>query len=353
MLFFLLGGVLSDRHDRRRIMLAADAIRGVAIAAIGALSLAGALELWHVILLVGVYGAGEALFGPAFGAIVPDLVPPRLLTQANALDQFLRPVGVRLAGPALGGWLVATVGTGGAFVVDAATFLASGAALLAMRGRPPLPIHRAAGSVRRELGEGWRFVRANPWLWSTLMATAIGLLAFWGPVQVLVPYVIRNDLGLGAEYLGLVLGAGGVGAIVAAVAIGQRGLPARPMLTMYLAWAGSSLAIAAYAAVDAGWQAMLVSTVSGGLASAGMVVWMTLMHRLVPTALLGRVTSLDWTLSTCLVPVSFALTGPVAAAAGVEATLVGAGVIGGLSTLAFLLVPGVRDPERRLALPPG
>lgn len=329
-------------------MLAADAIRGVAIAAIGALSLAGALEIWHVVVLVGVYGAGEALFGPAFGAIVPDLVPRQMLTQANALDQFLRPAGVRLAGPALGGWLVATVGTGGAFLVDAATFAASGVALLAMRRHPP-PLPRGpVASVRSEIAEGWRFVRANRWLWSTMLAAAVGLLAFWGPVQVLVPYVVRNELGLGAEYLGLVLGAGGVGAILAAFAIGQRGLPAHPVLTLYLAWSGGMLAIAAYAVVETGWQAMLVSVVEGGLASAGIVLWMTLVHRLVPPGLLGRVTSLDWALSTCLVPVSFALTGPVAAAAGAEATLVGAGVLASATMLGFLLVPGVRDPERQL-----
>ena len=90
--FVLIGGVVSDRFDRRRIMVLADLLRAAAIGALGALSLAGALELWHVLALVAVYGAGEAFFGPAQAAIVPQLVPARLLMQANALTQLVNPL---------------------------------------------------------------------------------------------------------------------------------------------------------------------------------------------------------------------------------------------------------------------
>ncbi len=105
--FLLVGGVVSDRFDRRRVMVSADAVRGAALVALGVLSLAGVVELWHMMLIAALYGAGTAFFGPAFDAIVPELVPSDELTQANSLDQFVRPAALGLAGPALGGVLIA------------------------------------------------------------------------------------------------------------------------------------------------------------------------------------------------------------------------------------------------------
>src|SRR5712691_5868775 len=127
-LFLLLGGVLSDRHDRRRLMLWSDAVRAAAVACLAILVFAGTLRLWELVALVAVYGAGTAFFTPAFEAIVPDLLPKGDLAAANSLDQFVRPIALRLAGPLVGGWLVA-VGAGVAFAVDAASFGASALAV--------------------------------------------------------------------------------------------------------------------------------------------------------------------------------------------------------------------------------
>src|SRR5256885_1217169 len=123
--FLLLGGVLSDRVDRRRVMLAADIARGVAVLLMAVLSITGLLALWHVVALVALYGAGAAFFGPAFDAIVPDVLPSSELAQANSLDQFVRPIALRLAGPALGGALIAAIGSGPALALDAASFAIS------------------------------------------------------------------------------------------------------------------------------------------------------------------------------------------------------------------------------------
>src|SRR5207247_7960757 len=125
-LFLLLGGVVTDRVDRRRVMLAADIVRGLAVGAMGYLSVTGNVEIWHLMALSAAYGAGTAFFGPAFDAIVPDIVPQDLLGEANSLDQFVRPLALRLLGPALGGFLIAAVGFGWAFVLAGASFAASG-----------------------------------------------------------------------------------------------------------------------------------------------------------------------------------------------------------------------------------
>lgn len=347
--FLLLGGVLTDRTDRRRLMVAADLLRAAAIGAIGLLSVLGLLELWHVVVLIALVGVGDAFFNPASTAIVPDLLPEGQLAQANALLGLLRPLMLRLAGPAVAGVLVAVAGPGPAFLADAASFLVSAAAIGAIRRRPA---HRAATGVGlrhtlREVGEGFAFVRANPWCWATLLAAMLSLLVFFGPVEVLVPYLIKNRLALGPDALGSVFAVGGVSSILTALVIGQTGLPGRRITAMYLAWAVGVALFAVYGVMTSLWQALVVGFLTAGLFQLGQIVWTTLLQQLVPRHLLGRVSSLDWLVSTGLVPISFALTGPVAALLGAGPTMVAAGLVGGLLMGALLLVPGVRDPERR------
>ena len=131
--FLLLGGVIADRFDRRRVMILSDAIRAVAVGAMGVLAVTGSLELWHLYALAALYGAGDALFPPAFGATIPDLVPQHLLVQANSVDGLVRPFAMQLVGPALGGVLVDAVGVGTVFLLDAGTFVVSMTMLALMR----------------------------------------------------------------------------------------------------------------------------------------------------------------------------------------------------------------------------
>jgi MFS family permease len=320
-------------------------VRALAVTVIGILSLTGNVELWQLVAMAAVFGTGDAFFGPAFTSIVPQIVPRGLLLQANAFDQFARPLGFMLLGPALGGWIVATFGPGEAFLVDAGTFLVSALTLTLLTPRPLLD--RDTGtSMLRDLREGFAFVRARPWLWATLVAAAVFLLAYWGPIDVLVPYRVRNELGGGAGDYGLILAFGGVGSIAAAAFVGRRGLPRRHITAMYFSWAIGSLALVGLGVGTAVWQLMGFMFVESALFTSGIVIWGTLMQTHVPGELLGRVASLDWFVSTSLVPISFALSGPVSGAIGVQTTLVLAGVIACSVTLAFLQVPGVRDLER-------
>jgi DHA3 family tetracycline resistance protein-like MFS transporter len=270
-----------------------------------------------------------------------------MLVEANSLDQFIRPFMMALAGPAIGGLTVAALGAGAAFALDAGSFVLSALAISLMSGtfRADRSEEEAPSAVA-DLREAFQFVRQHAWLWGTLLGAAISLLAFWGPIEVLVPFRIKNDLGGDAADFGLVLAAGGVGAILAAVVMAQLGLPRKHMTFMYVAWAIGCLGIAGLAFATVLWQAMASSFVQQALFASGLVVWGTLIQTLVPSRLLGRVTSLDWLVSTSLVPISFALTGPVAAAIGAEATLAGAGVIACVATLLCLLIPGMRDTER-------
>lgn len=346
-IFVLIGGVFSDRYDRRWLMVGADLVRAAAIGLIGILSVTGVIELWHIVALIAFVGLGDAFFNPASTAIVPDLLPEDQLPSANALQGMLRPLTIRLIGPAIGGFTVAGIGPGGAFLADGASFLASAAAVLAIAARPRREVtdHGLRQTIA-EVREGMAFVRATPWIWATLVSAMLSLLVFVGPEQVLLPFLVKNRLALNADALGAIFAVGGVGSILTALTVGQFGQPRRRVTAMYASWSLGVLLIAGFGLMTELWHALVLSAVGASLFELGQIIWTTMLQQLVPRDLLGRVSSLDWLVSAGLVPVSYALTGPVAAAIGPERTLVVAGTAGALLMGALLFAPGVRDPER-------
>ena len=342
--FLLVGGVVSDRRDRRLVMAWADGLRAVAVAVLAVLVLMGALRFWELVVLVAVYGVGTAFFMPAFEAILPELLPKSDLPAANALDQFVRPIAMRLIGPVAGGVLVAA-SAGIAFAIDAASFAVCLIAVLVMPRRAGRDVQVRTSSVAA-LKEGLRFVRQRVWLWGTLLSAAISYLVFLGPAEVLLPFLVKNELHASAGTLGLVLAAGGVGAVGGAAFMGHRGHPRRDVTVMYMTWTIATLAIAGYGIANAAWELMLVCLVFNALEAAGTIVWATIKQQHVPGSMLGRVSSLDWLISIGLLPLSFALTAPVAAVFGARATLVGAAALGAAVTLGGFFLPGMRAIER-------
>jgi len=131
--------------------------------------------------------------------------------------------------------------------------------------------------------------------------------------------------------------------------MGQREMPRRDITFMYVTWTLATVAVAGYGVASAIWQLMIASVAFNALETAGTIVWATMKQRHVPGALLGRVSSLDWLISIGLLPLSFALTGPVSSALGVRTTLIGAGLIGAAVTFGGLLLPGMRAVEGRRA----
>jgi DHA3 family tetracycline resistance protein-like MFS transporter len=344
----LVGGAVSDRFDRRHVMIAADVGRAVVVGVLAALDLTGMLGFPTLAVLVALYGAATAFFTPAFEAIVPGIVARSELAQANSLDQFVRPAALRLVGPALGGWIVAAGGGGVAFAVDALSFIVSTAAVAAIGPAAAGAAVDRSSSTGAAIADGLRFVRRHVWLWGTLVSAAIAYLAFLGPTEALLPFVVKDELHASAASLGLVFAAGGVGAVAAALFMGQRGQPRRDVTFMYACWTFATVAVAGYGLGRSVLQLMVACAVFNALEAAGTIVWATIKQRHVPGTLLGRVSSLDWMISIGLLPVSYALTAPIADLVGVRATLVGAAAVGAAATVGALFLPGMRDIEGKV-----
>jgi MFS family permease len=343
--FVLIGGVVADRFERRKVLIFSSTLQGVAVAVLGLLAVTGSVELWHIFVLSTFFGAGQAFQGPAAGAIIPDLVPKHLLVQANSLAQFVRQAAFAFIGPAVGGLVVHWIGAGWAFLIDAATFGVAIITLLLLHPRPAAATSEGATSMRRDIAEGLRYVRQKVWLWGTLGWALAAIFLVYGPFTVLLPFLVRNELGGDAGDLGLVFAAGGLSAILVSLVIGQIGLPRRHITFMYGLWMVACLQIAAYALADVPWQAMAIAFAGEGCWAGGLIVWVTLMQRVVPAELLGRVKSVDWLLSLGLAPLSFAVTGPLAGWIGVRPVLVIAGTAAGVLTVLFYFLPGMRDTE--------
>jgi len=341
-LFLIAGGVISDRMPRRRVMMGADVVRAVVLAAMGVLSLTGSLELWMLAALAFLYGAGEAFFGPAFSALVPEIVAVDELVQANAVEHAVRPLASQVAGPAVGGLVVALAGPGGGFLVDAGTFLIS-LVCLALLHVQEVSVPSGAGALA-EARAGMAYVRSHTWLWATLVAASLSLLVFLGPEEVLVPYIIKNEMGGDASDFGLVLTVAGLGNAAGGFIMGRRSLPRRPITFVFLCWGLGVMPLCLYALATEPWHLMLMGFSIAVPISAALVIWGTLMQTRVPGPLRGRVSSVDWFVSVGLTPLSFALVAPVSAAIGIDATFVAAGALGGLVMLVMLLVvPGLGE----------
>lgn len=337
-------GVLADRVDRRILMIAGDLARAAAVGGMAVLSLTGVVTVEMLVSLAILFGIGDALFIPSFSSVIPVLVPKEDLVQTNSLSEFTNPVALTLLGPSIGGVLIGAAGVGWALAADAATFLFS-AAMITMIGyrhikpdEPSTPLH--------DLRQGVAFVRRNRWFWVSLVSTGIAILCTVGAWDVLLTFLIKEELEASAFSLGLVYAGGGAGAAAAAFMIGQRGrLPRKPLTAYYVAWVISSSLMMGFGFVFHVWQAVLVATLVQAASATQNVLWYTVEYRLIPQDMLGRVGALDWTIALAGLPLSYALIGPLADVIGVRETLVLTGAVGALAMLVPIFIPGALTPQ--------
>jgi predicted MFS family arabinose efflux permease len=332
----LIGGVVADRMSRRTVMVAADVARLATQGLLGALLIAGEPSIAVIAALSGLSGLATGFFEPASTGLMPVVVAPERLQQANGLRATAM-AGGEIAGPVLAGALVAAAGAGYALAVDAATFGIS--ALLLAGLRLPPRVRREASTFIADLKDGWDAFRSRAWVWSIVASASIGNV-LWGSWSSLGPVVAEADLG-GAAVWGGVLGAMGVGAFAGAVA-GIRVRPRRPLVLASLAF---SLFAAPVAMLAAGVPAPLVAAgalLAGGGMMLGGSIWESTLQRRVPAESLSRVSAYDWFGSLAFRPLGLIIWGPIAAAIGLHTALWVAAVLLFTTILAPLAVREVR-----------
>ena len=338
--FTLLGGVWADRLPRRLIMIASDAVRAAVQAVIALAFLTDAIEVWHLAVSSVIFGSAGAFFGPASTGLIPQIVSPGRLQEANALLGVSRNA-IELFGPAAAGAIVATAGYAVIYIVDAASFVASLVCLALMR--PLGAAQKRAQSFLADVREGVHEVLARPWMRATLTADLFANFAI-APYFVLGPLVVREHLS-GASDWGLMMAAGAAGGI-AGGALVLRWKPKRLLVAAYCVLIAIPLSLLSLVPplplplLMLGAAALTFSIVVGN------TFWTTAEQQHIPNEVLGRVDSVSWMVSIAIMPLAFAVAGPVADAIGVRNALYIAAAIGVASSAGALLSRGVRELQR-------
>lgn len=214
------GGVVADRVDKRKLMMALQSMMGVLALVLGILTVTGEVTLWQVYLLAFLLGLNNCFENPARQSFVLEMVGAADLRNAVSLNSVLVNA-ARAVGPAVAGVIIATGGIGICFLINAISFVAVVASLAMLDVsalRPSAPASRARGQLR----EGLRYVRRTPNLAIPLLMMAlVGCLAY--EFQVVLPVVAKQTFGGGSQVYGFMTGAMGVGAVVGGLYVAARG----------------------------------------------------------------------------------------------------------------------------------
>ena len=335
------GGVVADRVDKRRMMIGLQSAMGVQALIMGLLTVTGGIRVWEIGVLAALLGVNNAFENPARQSFMMELVGPEHLRNAVSLNSVLVNA-ARSIGPAIAGILIATVGDGECFLINAASFIPVVLTLTSMdttQLATVTPAARARGQLREEL----HYIRSTPTLAVPLVMMAIaGCLTY--EFQVSLPVMADRGLGSGATGFGFMTAAMGVGAVIGGLLVAARGkIGLRPLVLSALGF-GAALVLATVA------PDLPLELVALAIAGAGSIAFMsmgnsTLQLNSAPE-MRGRVMSLWFVAFQGSTPIGGPVVGLTMAAIGPRAGL-GLG-----ATVALLVAFGGALALRRLAVPP-
>ncbi len=332
-------GLAADRYDRRRLMIAADAVRAVALAALAATILAGGVAFWEIPVVAFVEGAGATVFIAAQAGALRSVMRRSQLPAAVGAQEARDSV-VRLGGPPLGG-LLFELGRAVPFLVDAVSYVGSIASLWAMRTPFQQPREPHSAGLRAQVSEGFRFLWSRPFLRACAFLFAFGNFTLPGIFLVIV--VVGRRQGLGGGAIGLLLASFGAATLLGSLAspVMRRAFSMRAIIWLEL-WV--SLTVAAFIV----WPSVYVLTAA--ILPQAVVIPVTnsvvVGYRVAvtPDRLVGRVETVRSTISLLIAPL-----GPLAAGLLLEATSARATVAIFAGFSAVLLVWGTLSPAIRHA----
>jgi MFS family permease len=347
----LVAGVVADRVPQRTILIVVALVEVAGLSLVALLSASDLTGVGSLAAVAFVTGLATAFYYPAYSAWLPALVPESDLQAVNGFEGMVRPTIGQAVGPAVAG----AVNPAAAFVVAA---VAAGLALLALVRVPQTAIRRTLDpehsehpvrSALQDMREGFVYMVRTPWLLSTLLFASLMVLVMIGPLEVLIPFLIKDELGGGPSDHSYVLAGFGIGGALGSLVMASVRMPRRYLTLMNLGWGAACLPFLLIGVTTQVWVVVACAFAMGALFSGPMVIWGTLLQRRVPPELLGRVASLDFFVSVSLMPVSMALAGPVAELIGLSATFAIAGTVPLLAAAAAIVM--ARLPQDELAHP--
>lgn len=338
-------GVLVDRMDRQRVLIVTQALAMLQSAALAALALSGVMTVPLLIVLGAAQGVINAFDLPARQSFLSQMIEDRAdLANAIALNSSMVNAG-KLVGPAIAGVLIGLVGEGWCFAIDAVSYLAVLATLVTMRvtARPARP--RGAG-VWRELAAGTRYVAGAPVIRSLLLLLAVSAL-FGQPYTVLMPLVVTQRLGGGADLLGLLMGAAGLGALCGALYLASRSSVIGLGGVIERASAGFGVGLCALALAPNAWLAAPILFVVGLCMMVQLAATNTIIQTIVEEDRRGLVMGFYGVAFFGATPVGALVEGAVAHRLGAAATIFTGGAVCLVAALAFhRVLPSLRVHAR-------
>jgi len=338
----LYGGMVVDRMPRRTVALVADVAQAVLVTLAVFFLWAGFGEIETLLVVTFLTGGAGAFSIPAIGALVPDLVEEELLPQANAI-RGMAMTAAWMFGPLIGGYTVATWGIEACLMIDAITFIFSGAVLWTIS---EIPVEREEeGNLREEVLEAWAFVKTQPWLFAGIVMFMIWHIGD-SAIEIGIPFIIENK-GLGAKEFGIFGAVGAGGAMLGSLLGGVRPIPkeSRGMI-FYVLIGGIAWCMLMWAMPIPFLLILIFVLLEGILGGTLGVIWRTTMSDSVDQYLRGRVNSLDAIGSLIFIPLAPLLGGWMIEETNVLTTFSIAVSIMVLTTLAGLVVPSFRRFER-------
>ena len=357
----LVGGVIADKVDRKRLLIYTQAGAGLSALALAALVWEGAIrwegaarrpgDVWMVLVLSFVTGCCWALSGPSYQAITVDLVGREDLANAIALNSSQFQL-ARVAGPTLAAVTLHVFGMAGCFLANGLSYVAIVAALARVRfekrgAAPSEPVGGVRVGVARrsmwnDLAEGFRYVRGRPRVSAVLLCSTVVCL-FGSPYIVLLPLFARNVYGWGEAGLSLLMGTAGAGALVGALVLAYLGEVRRKGLVLLACMLSAGTCITAFASATSPRLAVPLLFATGISMVTFFALGNTLVQQLVTDEMRGRVMSM-WILTFIgTLPVGSFLSGAAADRFGPRPTLAACGLV----VLAFGLTLGLSSPRLR------
>lgn len=336
--FLLVGGLVADRLSRRSVMVSADLVRSTGEIALGLSLIFSHPSIAWIASCGAIQGLGAAFFTPASSGLVPSVVSPENLRQANALRQTMTSVAL-VVGPAVAGICVASIGAGWAIVLDGLSFLANVAFLLQIQATNT--IRREKVPLLHDIARGWRVFWGRDWFRALILGASLFNMAY-GAYVVLGPTISLRAYH-GPRMWVIASASSGVGSIVGALLATRLHLTGRfvsyvPLIGLY-----SLLPTALALHFDA-----TLVAVAGVLGGAGLttfgIKWQTTVQRQTPEELLSRASSYDYLGSLVALPIGLTIAGPISALVGLRQMLL---IVAGIE-IAVVLVMSFLPSVRRI-----